>query len=217
MVVGQVEVINEKGTRIGLFEPVSRFNYIDLLTMKTILPQQAALFSRAAYENVGPIRNDLHYAMDVEYFIRIGSHFSIIPLTDILASFRLSDTNKSNANRTRWPAEFINIVDDFFNQPGLDPNICSLRSRAFGGAYYRGAATFLECLELGTARKWFLNALRKNPYFALKPGWWKNLLKTFLGKAMNNKLLELKVFLRKKNLLVNEQDWKTGIAFSKNQ
>jgi glycosyltransferase involved in cell wall biosynthesis len=155
MIVGQVAVINETGARIGLFEPIPRFNYIDLLTMKTILPQQAALFSRASYERVGPIRNDLHYAMDVDYFIRIGSHFPIIPLTEILACFRLSDTNKGNANRTRWPAEFIKIANDIFDQHGLDPSICYMSSQALGGAYYRGAATYLECLELGTARKWF--------------------------------------------------------------
>lgn len=215
MAYGQTEVINEYGQRIGFFEIVD-YSFIDLLTMKIILPQQAAFFKKSVLESLGYLRTDLHYAMDVELFIRIGASFDILFVNETLAQFRLTNSNKGVVAKTNWCPEFIKILTDFFESPVSEKYSC-LRRAAFGGAYYRGAHTYLEAEEYSNAKKWLNLALKNNLRYFFKPGWWKaNIFVLFgrPGKKIINKLL---VWLRMKKILVNNFDWQTGLAFDRSQ
>lgn len=211
MVYGQVDVINDVGLKVGIFEPV-HYRFYDLLTMKIILPQQAAFFRKSVLEAIGYLREDLHYAMDMEFFIRIGKDYDIVAVDETLAQFRLSMINKGIASKANWCLEFLKIVDDFFNDPDLKEDLINLRSEAYAGAYYRGAHTYLEVYQFGNACKWLFLAASHNRKYLIKPGWWKNLLLALSGKPLNHILREILAWMRIKRLHINETDWSTGLA-----
>jgi glycosyltransferase involved in cell wall biosynthesis len=211
MAFGQTEVIDEQGHRIGVFEPV-QYRFEDLLSMKIILPQQAAFFRKSIFESIGYLRTDLDYAMDVELFIRIGAFYAILPVKDTLAQFRLSSSNKGVMAKAHWCAEFIKICDDFFSSPELVQKYAHLRSAAYGGAYYRGAHTYLEIGLYPQARTWFNLAAHHNRRFYLKPGWWKAQLFALLGKPGRQMTQSFLLWMRKNRLHVNETNWQIGLA-----
>lgn len=211
MAFAQVDVIDEKGRKVGIFEPVD-YSFKDLLTMKIILPQQAAFFRKSAIEPAGFLRTDLHYAMDVELFIRIGASHHILPVEGTYAQFRLSTSNKGVLNKINWCSEFIKIVDDFFNHPELSQNYINLRKAAYGGAYYRGAHTYLDAENYSLSLQWLNRAAQYHPCYYLKPGWWKAKFLARLGKNGMRFYQKLLVWMRRNRLYTNETDWQTGIA-----
>lgn len=209
MAFGQVEVIDSLNRKVGSFEPVST-RVEDLLLFQEIIPQQAALFRRDLVEQVGFLRTDLDYAMDHEFFIRLGMQAQMIPVRETLAQFRLSDINKGVAQRTRWALEFVKIVDILFSSPLLKPEFASLKNQSLAGAYFRGGATYLESFETNTALRWFIQAARFYPKFLLKPRWWKKFIRSLAGRWGNQFLLVCRVLLRKFGIYRKESDWQTN-------
>ena len=211
MAFGQTEVIDELGQKIGIFEPVD-YRFEDLLSMKIILPQQAAFFKKQVLESCGYLHTDLNYAMDVELFIRIGAFYNILPVKDTLAQFRLSLGNKGVKAKANWCPEFIKIIDDFFSTPELLQKYEQLRPVAYAGAYYRGAHTYLEIGQFFLARTWLNLAARYHRRYLLKPGWWKAQLFTHLGKPGRQIFQTLQLWMRQKGLMINETDWQLGLV-----
>ena len=211
MAFGQAEVVNEQGQKIGVFEPVD-YRFEDLLTMKIILPQQAAFFRKSVFESIGYLRTDLDYAMDVELFIRIGAAYPILPVRDTLAQFRLSSSNKGVLAKGKWCPEFIKIIDDFFSTPEQMQKYGHLRPAAYGGAYYRGAHIYLDIDQYSLAHTWLNRAAKNRPRYYLKPGWWKSRLFALLGKPGKRVVQTLLLWLRNNRLHTNETNWQIGLA-----
>ena len=211
MAFAQTDVIDEKGRKIGVFEPVD-YNFKDLLSMKIILPQQAAFFRKMALESVGFLRTDLDYAMDVDLFIRIGAKYNILPISDTLAQFRLSNNNKGVMAKGNWCSEYIKIIDNFFSIPEMLLRYRSLFPFAYGGAYYRGAHTYLEIDQYSQARLWLNLAAKYNHWYYLKPGWWKAQFFTLLGKPGQQAVQSILLRMRKIRLYRNETNWQVGLA-----
>ena len=211
MVFGDVEVINENGNRIGKFEPVD-YCFDDLLSFRQIIPQQAAFFRKEVAFSVGLLNTDLDYAMDHDFFIKIGYSFPIVRVSEIIAQFRLSQMNKGVLQRSKWAAEFVKILENFYQRADLPPKVLKIKQKAYGGAYYRGAASFLEDELYNDARQWFLRAIRVYPYYLIKPGWWKKMTKTFIGKKGNRCLKSLKILLRRLAIAQFDYDWQVGLG-----
>lgn len=212
MAFGQTDVVQEQSLKIGVFEPVD-YRFEDLLSLKIILPQQAAFFRKSVFESIGYLRTDLDYAMDVELFIRIGASYSILPIRNTLAQFRLSSSNKGVMDKANWCPEFIKIIDEFFSTPELLQKYASLRPAAYGGAYYRGAHIYLEIDQYSQARAWLNLAAQYNHRYYLKPGWWKAQLFALLGKPGRQIVQTFLLWMRKKRLHVNETNWQIGLAY----
>lgn len=209
MAYGRVEVIDSLNRKIGTFEDAgSRVE--DLLFFEAIIPQQAALFRRSTVEQAGLLRVDLDYAMDHEFFIRLGMHAPILPVDELLAQFRLSDSNKGVAQRTRWAPEFVRIAETLFADPNLKPAYAGLKNRSLAGAYFRGGATYLESFDTRAALGWFVKAAKIYPKYLLRLRWWKKLVRALAGRWGNQAFLDARVFLRRLGIYRKESDWQTG-------
>lgn len=211
MVYGDVDVIDEKSTKIGSFEPV-KYNFEDLLTMKIILPQQAAFFNKTALDTLGLLDENLIYAMDVELFIRIGSRFKITPIHQTTALFRITSHSKGVTAKMNWCSEFITIIEGFYCKSDLSLNYSKFKKKAMAGAYYRGAHTYLEANQYSSARKWLIIATKFYPKYRYKPGWWKCLLLTFLGRFGKQVKHSLFTWLRITGIFVDNANWQIGMA-----
>ncbi len=210
LVYGQVEVINEKGARIGAFRPFT-YRFEDLLALRIIIPQQAAFFRADLLRQIGFLRTDLHYALDHELFVRLGAHAPVASFDKVVAQYRISEINKGATQRSSWASEFVKILDDYFARPGVPTGN---KRAAYAGAYYRGGCNLLDDENFSQARAWFIKAMQADSSLLRSPGYWRNYLRTFFGEPGNRFYSWLKVWMAQKGLLNIEYDWWTALRLS---
>jgi glycosyltransferase involved in cell wall biosynthesis len=184
LIYGNLELIDEQSQIIGQ-HPARPFTFADQLTHRLIIPQPAAFWKRDLHSKIGLLRQDLHYAMDFELWIRIGLHFPIVYIPEPVAQFRISSVNKSSAQSSKWGAEFLKILDDLYATPNLPVEVSQLKMAAYAGAYWMGAQTYFTALDMSKARQWLWKAARYDVSYFIRPAWWTVFLKTFLGQNLN--------------------------------
>jgi len=183
MVYGDVEIIDEDGRRIGK-HPSRPYKFVEQLTHRMIIPQPAAFWRREVLNKVGFLRTDLHYAMDFDYWIRIGRQFHILKIDRTLAQYRITQVSKSTSQGYGWGPELLIILKDFFNSEDLPPEIIKIKRIAFAGAYQKGADTYLTVYETRKAFKWLLHAVYLYPEYLFNLRWWFSLFRALSGKHL---------------------------------
>ncbi len=80
-----------------------RYSYSRLLR-RDFVSQPATFFTRAAYDRLGEIDRTLHYAMDYDYWLRLGRESDPVFIDRTLASFRWHSQSKNGAlyRRAAW-------------------------------------------------------------------------------------------------------------------
>jgi len=91
---GDVKIIDGKGL-IKKLKKYMNFNYNSLLYFFYIC-HQSVFMKRSIFENYGLFRVDLKYAMDHEYFLRIGKQEKPLKMNSFICSFRKDGTNTSS-------------------------------------------------------------------------------------------------------------------------
>ena len=117
---GNCHVIDKTGAVIG--KERSEDCDLSLLLLGNRLPQPATFFRRSVLEEIGYLREDLHYSFDYEYWLRCalaGKRFKHIDTT--LASFRIHDSSKTVLNATRFNEDTFRFLEEIFSKgPPLD-------------------------------------------------------------------------------------------------
>jgi glycosyltransferase involved in cell wall biosynthesis len=90
--------------------PTHPFRRADALRGDTGIAQQAAFWRRQAWEQVGPLRTDLHYCMDVNLWISIAERFDAIYVPEIWARYRLHEASKTGSGSEPFEREFAQIL-----------------------------------------------------------------------------------------------------------
>lgn len=106
---GDVEVINALGETKGLIKG-DVYSHNGLLK-KNYIPQPATFFRASVIERVGLFREDLKYAMDLEYWLRCGANglkFHYEP--KIFSKFREHDESKTCSQTWELIDEGYNVV-----------------------------------------------------------------------------------------------------------
>ena len=110
MIYGGCNEVNESGGYIRRFEDnygfkrcrirdYEVFNYNTLLNVYSgLIPQQAVFLRREIFEKVGYLDESYEYAMDYEYWLRIGQKCHIERVNKTLADFRRHRAAKTNVN-----------------------------------------------------------------------------------------------------------------------
>lgn len=183
MVFANIEIIDETGQRIGSwkFKP---YIFTEQLTHKVIIPQPSAFWRRKVFTDVGFLRNDLHYAMDFEYWIRIGRRHRIYRFDRFIAQYRMSALNKGNIQSKKWGPELIRILDELYAEPQLSDEILKLKNKAYSGACWLGAAACVAAYEMNSARYWLVQAVWYRPIILASLDWWRIWVKTILGRRL---------------------------------
>lgn len=184
LIFGGLEIIDEAGDVTGLFDR-RPYTFADQLTHRMIIPQPSSFWRSSVARAVGPVRSDLHFTMDFEYWIRIGRRFPIVQIPETLAQFRVSSVNKGAVQRGRWGPEFIRVLDDLYAEPGLPDFVRKLRSRAYAGAFTHGAAWFVASGDYAEARKWIRKAVSTRAAVITHPAWWHTAATAVLGSRVH--------------------------------
>lgn len=101
---GGYDVLREDGAVAFTIDPAP-WDYATLLDAKNFVPQPSAFFTRAAYEAVGGVDPQYHYAMDYDLWVRIGARFPAAVVDGILSGFRFQPSSKSTTSEERFYPE----------------------------------------------------------------------------------------------------------------
>jgi glycosyltransferase involved in cell wall biosynthesis len=99
---GAVEVIEADGTPVQVQRPTGDFSLAGVLLRGEdrpfCLPQPGVFWRRRLHDELGPLREDLHYCMDFEWWLRlVASGRRPVLLDQTLARYRLHEASKSVA------------------------------------------------------------------------------------------------------------------------
>jgi len=105
-VTGRCRTIDEHGGEvrnwITLYKNFwMRLHSYQVLLVLNYISQPATFWRRSVMEEIGYLDESLYYAMDYEYWLRIGKDHPIHFLADYLASFRLHFSSKSASTTYR--------------------------------------------------------------------------------------------------------------------
>lgn len=184
VIYGDLDLIDERGRVIGR-HPTRPYQQPEVLTQRAIIPQPAAFWRRAVSAAAGPLREDLHYAFDFDFWLRAGLRFPFVYLPQRLAQFRIWSGHKGQAASASWGPEFLRLLDDLYARPDLPADVARLKRAAFASAYYHGAESYLAALDIGHGRQWLVRAARLAPRYVAAPGWWRLLGRALLGRRLN--------------------------------
>ena len=85
--------------------------------------QPSTFWSRDLWQQVGPVRNDLHFVMDVELWKRFLSQTRIHGVADVLATCRVHDSAKCASSYTEVISEMFGLL--FEEYPDVNPEFKS--------------------------------------------------------------------------------------------
>lgn len=112
---GKCNIINENGKEF--YKPITwfknflikRYNYTKLLVINFI-SQPAVFWRREIIEEIGFLNCNLNFAMDYEYWLRIGKEHKPAIIDEYLSSFRIHPNARGTKRYTKQFQEELNIA-----------------------------------------------------------------------------------------------------------
>lgn len=94
-----------------------------------------AIFRRSAFEAVGGWKPELRLAPDREFWMRLASQGRIHFHRETLAGYRMHPKSISYKDVSEETSrEYLRVLDDYFAQPGVPPQIAARKQEAYGKA-----------------------------------------------------------------------------------
>jgi len=112
MVYGEAYHVDTKGNIIERYvtEPFD----LQRLSEICFICQPTVFFRRDVFREIGPLRTDLHYCLDYDYWIRIAKRFRVGYLAEYLAHSRLHMRTKTLSKRVEVHAETLRVVKQHY-------------------------------------------------------------------------------------------------------
>lgn len=123
-VAGKCHFIDQNGRRIRKLVSMYK-NYWLLWKSYTILMimnyawQQSSFWRREIIDKIGYIDEDLKYAMDYDYELRIGKEYKLWVLNQYLASFRIHSSSKAGSSANAQFDADLKIMKKYASSPLL--------------------------------------------------------------------------------------------------
>ncbi len=100
---GWCHSMDATGKVIRIIPTLYKMFWLVLRSYKALLvldyvSQPATFWRREVIENVGDFNENLHFAMDYDYSLRVGKHYKLYVLHRYLARFRVHATSKAGAS-----------------------------------------------------------------------------------------------------------------------
>lgn len=163
VVYGDAHYCDEDGRFLRAY-PAEDFDYARLLGRAVcFLPQPATFLRRRVLEKGGGLDESLHYALDLEYWLRLGAsgrRFRHLPVA--LAALRLHAAAKSIRELAAFAPEIVRVYEGLARggAAALPP---SLLRRGLSSAHYRASQCLFWSGRPAEARRHALRAWRLSP------------------------------------------------------
>jgi glycosyltransferase involved in cell wall biosynthesis len=159
VVYGDVRFIGPDGAFRGI-EAGNAFSEKRLFGNLFSLTQPTAFVRRSSAERVGLLRTDLHYIMDLEWWLRLaanGARFAYH--AGERAIFRFHSESKTVSQEIRFATECDLVVSAFYADPALPDRLRKWERRARSSIAVRYGKALLSSGERGKAFKKLLKGL----------------------------------------------------------
>jgi glycosyltransferase involved in cell wall biosynthesis len=132
-----------------------------LRTFECHVVQPASMFSRLAWETAGPLREDLSWFFDYDFFMKLADIGAVKQL-DLppLATYRIHPESKSVGSPRRRAESLERLAVDLPRQPNVPRGLA--RATRSGG-YLAAGEDYYAALDLGAARRCLWKGLALYP------------------------------------------------------
>jgi len=186
VVYGQSRFCDEQGRYVGTIGEPMEFR--SLLVGHNMIPQPSAFVRRNAADRVGPLRVDLNYAMDLDYWLHLGlaGHWKFVE--EYWSTYRRYPGAKTGQRTLAVDEEVAAVCRDFLSREDLPERVRRLKPTS--GCH----------MHLMLARRCFYEhrpaPARRHIFLALQSDWhaitlrrWRGwLLRILLGPAWSRRL-----------------------------
>jgi len=131
-----------------------------LRTFECHVVQPASMFSRAAWEAAGPLREDRSWFFDFELFMKMASIGKAKQIDGPLATYRVHPEAKSVGSPLRRAQDLARLADEL-SRSGAVPAGLARATRS--GGYLAAGEDYYAALEIGKARAFFWKGLATYP------------------------------------------------------
>jgi glycosyltransferase involved in cell wall biosynthesis len=153
MIGPKSEVISYTKTR--------EYNYLYALTHHYCFPGPGAFIRRRAFDIAGLRDPEFKYMPDLEFWLRLGLHGKFARIPETLATWRRHSGAVSVSEKgLAMAAEHIKLMEKFYSNPNLPPEILKIKKEAFSYACLVAAAV---CNNRKAASGYFLKAIQHHP------------------------------------------------------
>ena len=171
VVFGDAEQVFFDGTEPSR-HPAYFSNRLDLVrwwTSRVRLHQPAVFFRRQIFDRVGPLREDLHLAMDYEYWWRISEQSTFHKLDRVLAIQQRQPESKTIKLWHRVYEEREQIFSPHYGKLKTHPLRLIFERRSAMAKRYRDQAQSLALTDRRFALSRLLSSLAQNPLSIIQP------------------------------------------------
>lgn len=186
LVYSDVQVVdgNNKLIRLAKAEPFT----LEKLLVNNIVKQPTVFMRKRVLETLGGVKENLHYVMDHELWLRAGVFFKLQYLPEVvLANFRYCAGTKSHDVPTDFHLEWMRVMNDFIETQNLGKEmrrkVAQARQLA-ARSYY-----FTLMVQAANDKKWikvlvnFLHAISSDWMSLFNSGVWKLLFRVLFRHA----------------------------------
>lgn len=164
----------------------------ETLIGECVVNQPGSFWRRGIMEKTGLLNENLHYALDYEYWVRMflaGGRFK--RLSEPVAAFRLSPNSKTVGQTGKAAKEHLRVIDELLALPelkartGLSPGELARQARRGRGvvrmyAFYGSA----KSRSWGEAARWLISACAADPLVPFRRRWFDLLLARVRRKGL---------------------------------
>lgn len=178
------------GRTIDLIEhrnkPPRDFDLNYYIWFNNLGPGQPGIFlTKALYQQIGPINEELHYTLDREYWMRIAqtqSDLNYKKLFEPLAIAREYDGNKSSSANLKIYFERVKLLDTVYSSSNIPLSVKKLKGSAYSAVFHSLANKLFEDKQMRNAMEYYLKAIQSKPSLLIKrPEVIKSLFQTVLS------------------------------------
>jgi hypothetical protein len=105
-------VVGPDGEPLHVMNPFPRTDLAELRRHRNFVPQPGTFWRREVMERFGPLREDLHYMFDYDFFLRIAGNVKAMFIPEIMAHFRLHPDSKTSRRETAFLREERRVYRD---------------------------------------------------------------------------------------------------------
>ena len=137
IIYGRATLIDEKGANLGAFpSQFPNMTLTKILHLADTLPQPATYVPTGCIREIGGVNPSLHFAMDLDLWIRLAESIPLRYIPHTLALFREHPTSKSVALTTKFNGEVMQIMEQAAKRGVMPEKQAGSRANLFAARAY---------------------------------------------------------------------------------